>query len=116
MLVRWKGLLLAIAALTEEALANLRAPSGPRWAGIHPSSCEVRFGLVSGTKIVTSGESWRGPFKRVGYFLTVPGGHVEVSVSSTTKDELNWDESKLEAHLHTLRVCLSDSAIGGCLS
>ena len=104
MLVRWKGLVLAIDALTEEALTNLRDASGQHWAGGHPSSSEVRFGQVSGTKIVTSGESWRGPFKRVTYFLTVPGGHVEVSVSSTAKDELNWDESKLEAHFQTLRV------------
>ncbi len=106
MLVRWKGLLLAIDACTEQALTNLRDASSQTWAGGNRSSSEVRFGKVSGTKIVTSGESWRGPFKNVCYFLTVPGGYVEVSVSSTAKDELNWDESKLEAYFHTLCVSI----------
>ena len=104
MLVRWKGLLLAIDVLTEEALANLRDAAARAWPDLASTACEVHFGEIAGTKIVTRGESWRGPFKKVTYFLTVPGGHVEVSVSSTAKDELNWDESRLEAHLHTLRV------------
>ncbi len=106
MLVRWKCLLLAIDTVTEEALVNLRDASGQYCTGGRCCSSEVRFGQVSGTKIVTSGESWRGPFKNVCYFLVVPGGSVAVSVSSTAKDELNWDESKLEAFFHTLSVSI----------
>ena len=108
MLVRWKGLLLAIDILTEEALANLRDAAAHAWPNVASLASEVQLGEITGTKIVTRGESWRGPFKNVTYFLTVPGGHVEVSVSSTAKDELNWDESRLEAHLHTLRVSVGD--------
>ena len=113
MLVRWKGLLLAIDALTDEALANLRDASGQHWVGVQSSTSEVRFGQVSGTKIVSFGESWRGPYKHASYFLNVPGGHVEASVSSTAKDELNWDESKLEAHFHTLHVSVDSLPSGG---
>jgi hypothetical protein len=113
MLVRWKGLLLAIDATTEEALANLRDATARGWPNVASPTSEVHLGEITGTKIVTRGESWRGPFKHVTYFLTVPGGHVEVSASSTAKDEVNWDESKVEAHLHTLRVSLGDPVNGG---
>ena len=70
------------------------------------SVSSVHFGDVVGAKFVRTGESWRGPFKEVRYVLTAPGGHVCVSASAMGKnlDESNWNESKLEAHFHTLRV------------
>jgi hypothetical protein len=68
----------------------------------------VRFDEVTGIKRVKIAESWRRPCKNVEYRLAVPGGHVfgAISVGPKVRDQLNWDESKVEAFLHTLRVAI----------
>lgn len=105
-LVSWKGLLIALDVVSEEAVATLVEVKSQSGGRVEVSVSSVRFGEVVGTKFVETGESWRGPFKEVSYVLTAPGGHVCVSASAMGKnlDESNWDESKLEAHFHTLRV------------
>ena len=105
-LVSWKGLLVALDVVSEEAAANFAQTEAQSCGGAEVSVSSVHFGDVVGAKFVRTGESWRGPFKEVRYVLTAPGGHVCVSASAMGKnlDESNWNESKLEAHFHTLRV------------
>lgn len=107
MLVSWRELLFVVEALSQEAAANLGDPmTRSFFPGILASVSTISLGTVSGHKFIVNGESWSGPFKKVEYILTVPGGHVSASVSSSAKktDELNWDETKLEAYFHTLRL------------
>jgi hypothetical protein len=102
-LVTLKGLWLAMGAVSEEALQNLTKahPHGP-----DRSETLVSFGEVTGRKFVFKGESWRGPYKKIGYAFKVPGGHVDASITPIGKnvDEANWDEAPFEASFHTLRV------------
>jgi len=106
MLVRWKGTLTAIDSLSEEAVVNF-AEVENRSDGVSKLSVlPVRFGKVTGTKFVRTGESWRGPYKDVRYLLKVPGGQVYISTAVISKklNESQWDESELEAYFHTLCV------------
>lgn len=107
MLVSWRGLLFTLEALTQEHVTNLGDPMMRSFfPEVLASVSPVSFGPVSGHKFVVKGESWRGPFKEIEYTLSVPGGHVSAKVSTFGKkvDELNWDETKLEAYFHTLQV------------
>ncbi|HXT42074.1 MAG TPA: hypothetical protein VN887_18845 [Candidatus Angelobacter sp.] len=105
-LISWKGLLIALDVVSEKAAATLAEVEAQGDGRVEISVSSVRFGEVVGTKFVRTGESWRGPFKEVRYVLTVPGGRVCASASALGKnlDEAKWDESKLEARFHTLRV------------
>jgi hypothetical protein len=108
-LISFQGLLIALDAVSEEAAANFAEAEGRRGArdaGVEIVVFLVRFGKVNGTKFVRKGESWRSPYKEVRYVLTAPGGHIYASASPLGKhvDESEWDESKLEAYFHTLRV------------
>ena len=60
---------------------------------------QVCFGPVIGTRhrLIDTVTQW----KRVEYFLDVPGGHVYVMLDAGGKD---FDEAPMEACLHTLRV------------
>ncbi len=89
-LVSWKGLLVALDVVSEEAAANFAQTEAQSCGGVEVSVSSVSFGDVVGTKFVRTGESWRGPFKEVRYVLTAPGGHVCVSASAMGK---NLDES-----------------------
>lgn len=106
-LFSWQGLLAAFSAIPEAAVAGTDRALADR-SRIEKVISTVSFGEVIGKKYVGTGESWRGPFKQVDYLLVVPGGHVCVRVSAGMKvrDELNWDESKLERYFHTLHVTL----------
>jgi len=104
-LIVLKGLWLAIDATSEEALRNLitHKDSGPY--SPERSESDVRFGEVTGRKLTIKGESWRGPYKKLVYGLTVPGGQVYAYISAPgKKNELNWDETPFEQCFHTLRV------------
>lgn len=106
MIIRWNGTLTAIDSISEEASANYEEVES-RSDGVSKLVTQpVRFGEVSGTKFVRTGDSWRGPFKDVRYLLTVPGGRVYISTAVVSKklDESKWDETKLEAFFHTLRI------------
>ena len=106
MIIRWKGTLTAIDAVSEETADNF-AEAEKRSDGVSKLAIlSVRFGEVAGTKFVRTGDSWRGPFKDVRYLLTAPGGHVYISTAVVSKklDESKWDETQLEAYFHTLRV------------
>ena len=108
-LISFKKLLIVLDAIPEEAAANLAEALGRRGAGdagVEIQVLPVCFGQITGTKFVSKGESWRGPYKAVVYLLSAPGGHVYVSASPFGKhvDESKWDESDLETILHTLRV------------
>jgi hypothetical protein len=112
MLVSWQDLSFAISAIPE-------AVESFAYAGVQPSPgvelvvSSVCFGEVSGTKCVRLGESWRGPFKQVNYVLAVPGGNVEVLIGSGSKvrDMVNWDESKVEHYLNSLKVAVKQPPI-----
>ncbi len=105
-LIRWKGMLAALDAVSEEAAAGLEEAEGQDDGRSKLVSQPVRFGEASGTKLVRTGDSWCGPFKNVCYLLTVPGGrvHCSVAVVSRRLDGSQWDESPREAFFHTLRV------------
>lgn len=103
---RSKGTLTATDSVSEEAAANF-AEAENRSDGVSKLSLmPVRFGEVTGTKFIRTGDSRRGPFKDVRYLLAAPGGHVYISTAVVSKklDESKWDESQLEAYFHTLRV------------
>jgi hypothetical protein len=106
MIIRWKGILTGIDSISEEAAASV-ADDEQRSDGVSKLViAPVRFGKVSGTKFVRTGDSWRGPFKDVRYLLAAPGGHVYISSAVVSKklDESKWDETQLEAYFHTLHV------------
>ena len=106
MMIRWKGTLTAIDSVPEKAVANVAEAEQQSDGVSKPEIVTVRFGKVSGTKFVRTGDSWRGPVKDVRYLLAVPGGHVSISTAVVSKklDESKWDETQLEAYFHTLRV------------
>ena len=112
-LVTLKGLWLAIEALPKEAVDNLfDATLGPACGSLAPSVPEVRFGPVTGRKLVTRGENCQGPIKCISYALTVPGGHVFGSISPIGKkvDHLHWDETPFEACFQSLLVEIEPKA------
>lgn len=66
------------------------------------SHSEVIFGPVKGLKRTTV---QRGTHRCVNYCLHVPGGIVSVAVHSVSEtDGCDWDESPVEAFLHTLHL------------
>lgn len=65
------------------------------------TSSTFRRGDCSGKKHVTRWPEL-GPAKQVQYLLRVPGGGVTIGLDATGKTD--FDESPLEAKLHTLRV------------
>lgn len=128
MLVKWKGLWFSVSVFCgEDATKNVR----PAAFWDHRSkvtSTPVQFGEVTGTKHVEIMQLDSGkPHKRIIYILSVPGGHVEVSISFIGKrwnpkwdeakmekwrkeraqiDETEWDEKPIESLFHTLRIVL----------
>jgi hypothetical protein len=106
-IVTFKGVWLGMDALPKEAVDNLfDATLGPACGWLDSSIPEVRFGPVTGRKLVAKGEGSQGPMKQIYYALSVPGGHVFGSICPIGKkvDQLQWDESPFEAVFHTLRV------------
>jgi hypothetical protein len=113
-LIAFKKLLIALDVVSEKAASNFAEALGRRGPGdanVRIETFPVRFGQIVGTKFVSRGESWRGPNKGVCYILTAPGGHIFLSASplGNRVDEANWDETELEASLHTLRVACKHS-------
>jgi len=106
MIIRWKGTLTAIDSISEEAAASVADDEQRSDGASRLVIVPVRFGNVSGTKFVRTGDSWRGPFKDVRYLLAASGGHVYISTAVVSKklDESKWDETQLEAYFHTIRV------------
>lgn len=70
-LIRWKGTLTALDSISEEAAVNIEEVESQSDGVSKLETLPVRFGEISGTKFVRTGESWRGPFKDVRYLLTV---------------------------------------------
>jgi len=109
LLVKWKGLWMAVSALAqdpEDTVAALVRIETQRMPGSQVSVLAMQFGDVVGRKIVTRGEIRQRPYKGIRYVLTAPGGNIDCSISAIGKkiDPVNWDESKLEACFATLRV------------
>jgi hypothetical protein len=73
-----------------------------RWPGQQTANeiSDVSFDGCSGKKYV-----FPAPWKQVDYLLRVRGGFVWIRLSSTSGDD--FDESPLEAKLHTIRVSAS---------
>lgn len=107
-LITFRQMLVGLSALSEELMAKylLVERKGHGGNGVSAEEISVSFGQVAGTKFVRRGETWRGPYKDIVYYLSVPGGRIHASVSPYGKktDEWNWNEFALEAELHTLRV------------
>ncbi len=86
-------------------------PIQPSGVQVSTLATEVSFGECHGWKYLrqqTSPVRW----SQIDYFLRVPGGHVAVRLGSMTGAD--FDESPLEAQLHTLRLsslALLDAAI-----
>lgn len=106
MIIRWQGTLTAFDVVPEEAAASIEEAEKRNDGESQLTVLPIRFGQVTGTKFVRTGESWRGPCKDVRYFLSVPGGVVSISTAVVSKkiDESKWDESEMEKYFHTLRV------------
>ena len=128
MLVKWQGLWFSIGvANPDKALKNGR-PLHFWDLKNEVTSVPVQFGEITGTKYIEISQNNTGkPHKEIIYILTVPGGHVNVSISfigrkvnprwDETKlgkwrqeqaklDPLNWDEKPIESLFHTLRIVL----------
>jgi hypothetical protein len=105
-LVTWKGLWLALDALSEETVANLAANAWHDAGRTDYTVLTVRFGAVTGRKLLLTREDRLGFFKEIAYALAVPGGHVYATLSAIGKNvrTVNWDETPFEACFHTLGV------------
>ena len=106
MLVSRKGLYIAVGVMPEENVASMVREMAQVERGCKVAVSKVQFGKITGTKYVTAGETWRGPYKGVNYMLAVPGGHVTASISAIGKkiDESKWDESEVEGYFHTIQI------------
>jgi len=105
-LITLKGVWLIVRALPEEATKDLSPVADFAPYIIQRSEASVSFGLVTGIKYLFVLEGWHTPHKRIVYALTVPGGHVQVSITPIGKkvNDEQWDEAPFEACFHTLRV------------
>ena len=128
MLVKWKGLWFTVSVANPETALKNGRPLHFWDLKNEVTSTPVQFGKVTGTEYVEVSQNNAGkPRKEIIYILTVPGGHVNVSISFVGKkvnprwdeaklekwrkeyvqlDMLNWDEKPIESLFHTLRIVL----------
>ncbi len=133
MLVKWNELMFSVSIANEEWIAKKERPR-EFWDPKEAVTCTpMQFGDVTGQKYVgVRQQEYALPEKpivsvrRIIYVLTVPGGHVKISLSCMgRKPNLKWDEAKLvewrreqvrlesswdekplEAFFHTLRIVI----------
>ena len=104
--VEWRRLCLSLSPSHREEMHSHAgrfkddAKSQPMVNGSGLSVSEVRFGEVSGIKLIT--EICAPKWRRLDYALDVPGGHLVASLFSSSFGDV--DETVFERHFHTLRV------------
>ena len=103
MLVKWNELMFSVSIASEEWVAKKEKPR-EFWDPKETVTCTpMQFGGVTGLKYFgTTHKEFALPERpivsqrRIIYILTVPGGHVSVSLSCQGKKaNLKWDEAKL---------------------
>jgi hypothetical protein len=102
MLVKWNELMFSVSIASEERVVKKEKPR-EFWDPKETVTCTpVQFGGVAGLKYVgTTQKEFALPERpmvsqrRIIYILTVPGGHVKISLSCQgKKPNLKWDEAK----------------------
>ncbi len=108
--VKWKKRLLVLYPQRPEDLlrhANgyqVQARHKPLTNGEGTAVQEMQFGTVTGLKCVSQMSRAKFHFKRIDYTLTVPGGHLLVTLQSTSTKNGHFDEADMESLFHTLKV------------